>query len=249
MSAPGRSWAGLQPATVILFDLDDTILDFSGGADFCWRAVCAEASAQRPELSAGPLRTAIAETAAVFWSDPGRHRAGRLDLRAATAAIVGQALRGSGVADPAMARRMADRYRDLREEHLALLPGAEETLICLRREGFRLGLVSNGDAVGQRSKVDRFGLARYFSYIGIEGEVGVGKPDPAAYRAALRALGCAPGSAWMVGDNFEWDVAAPQRLGLRAVWVDPRGQRAPDGAPGGADHVVAGIAELIHAES
>jgi len=27
----------------------------------------------------------------------------------------------------------------------------------------------------------------------------------------------------MVGDNSEWDVAAPQRLGLRGVWVDRGG--------------------------
>jgi putative hydrolase of the HAD superfamily len=27
----------------------------------------------------------------------------------------------------------------------------------------------------------------------------------------------------MVGDNLEWDVAAPQRLGLRGVWVDRAG--------------------------
>ena len=29
--------------------------------------------------------------------------------------------------------------------------------------------------------------------------------------------------AWMVGDHLEWDVGAPQRLGLRGVWVDREG--------------------------
>ena len=56
-----------------------------------------------------------------------------------------------------------------------------------------------------------------FDYIGIEGEVGVGKPDPQAYLLALSALGAQPSMTWMIGDNVEWDVAAPQRLGMQAV--------------------------------
>jgi putative hydrolase of the HAD superfamily len=27
--------------------------------------------------------------------------------------------------------------------------------------------------------------------------------------------------AWMVGDNIEWDVAAPMRLGMRGIWISP----------------------------
>src|SRR2546426_7554913 len=34
-------------------------------------------------------------------------------------------------------------------------------------------------------------------------------------------------SAWMVGDHLEWDVGAPQRLGLSGVWVDRGGRGLP----------------------
>jgi putative hydrolase of the HAD superfamily len=50
------------------------------------------------------------------------------------------------------------------------------------------------------------------------------------YREALRRLGVAPHDAWMVGDHIEFDVGAPQRLGLRGVWVDRAGAGVPDGA-------------------
>ena len=70
-----------------------------------------------------------------------------------------------------------------------------------------------------------------FDVILIEGELGYGKPDHVVYLEALRRLGVAATDAWMVGDHIEFDVGAPQRLGLRGVWVD----RAGAGLPAGAD--------------
>jgi putative hydrolase of the HAD superfamily len=64
----------------------------------------------------------------------------------------------------------------------------------------------------------------------IEGEMGVGKPEEVVYRYALSRLRVKPEEAWMVGDNLEWDVGAPQRLGLRGVWVDGPGQGLPRGS-------------------
>ena len=48
----------------------------------------------------------------------------------------------------------------------------------------------------------------------------------------------------MVGDNLEWDVAAPQRLGLRAVWVDGPGRGLPK-ARGRTDRIIRAFPELI----
>ena len=47
------------------------------------------------------------------------------------------------------------------------------------------------------------------------------------YRHALAALGTRPEDAFMVGDHLEWDVGAPQRLGVRGVWVDGAGRASP----------------------
>jgi putative hydrolase of the HAD superfamily len=63
----------------------------------------------------------------------------------------------------------------------------------------------------------------------------------------LDALAVAPASAWMVGDNLEWDVAAPQRLGLSAVWVDGPGHGLPAGSPVRPDRIVRAFPELLDA--
>ncbi len=49
----------------------------------------------------------------------------------------------------------------------------------------------------------------------------------------------------MVGDNLEWDVAAPQRLGLRAAWVDAPGQGLPPESPVRPDRILRAFTEIL----
>ena len=94
-----------------------------------------------------------------------------------------------------------------------------------------LALVTNGAAAPQRAKVERFDLARRFDHVQIEGEHGFGKPEERAYLHAMQALGVAASETWMVGDNLEWEVAAPQRLGIYAIWHDVTGEGLPPDSP------------------
>jgi len=214
----------------LLVDLDDTIIDYGGSAEASWREVCSSTAAQVANLDAATLFAEIDRVRKWFWSDPERHREGRADLRAASARIAQQALAGLGYDRPDLAHDIAERYRDLRDAAVALFPGAVDTLERLRASGVRLGLLTNGTGHDQRRKIDLFDLARHFDCIQIEGEFGCGKPEPRVYLAALAALGGRPETSWMVGDNLEWDVAAPQRLGLRGVWLDHRRAGVPAGA-------------------
>jgi HAD superfamily hydrolase (TIGR01458 family) len=47
----------------------------------------------------------------------------------------------------------------------------------------------------------------------------LGKPSPAYFDAACRALDAEPGMTWMVGDDLESDIAGAQGIGLRTVLV------------------------------
>jgi putative hydrolase of the HAD superfamily len=59
-------------------------------------------------------------------------------------------------------------------------------------------------------------------------ETGWLKPHPVAYREAQRRLGLAASELVMVGDDWEFDVQVPQRLGMRAIWRRPPGAALPD---------------------
>lgn len=231
----------------ILLDMDDTILDFSGGAAACWDGVCGEFAHEFEDVSAQQLRRAIDDYRRWFWDDAERHRRGRLDMEVARREIVTGALLRLGLDVPEIADRIARAYITARAGSLRLFPGAVETLDHLRLLGIRLALITNGRAEDQRGKIEQFALARFFDYILIEGEYGVGKPDERVYRHALAQVGVAPAEAWMVGDNLEWDVAAPQRLGIFGIWYDVAGTGLPASSRVRPDAIVrtlAGLAEV-----
>ncbi len=228
----------------VLFDLDDTIIDFTGNQEWAWQEACRAAAERVSGLDPLRLRETIRTVADWYWGDPVRHREGRRDLRAASAGIVRTSLERLGVAAPAaLPRAVADHYRDLRDGGLALVDGATDLLAALRAAGTPLALVTNGTQSDQRAKLERFDLERHFDHIQIEGEFGAGKPEEPVYHAALAALGVPAERATFVGDNLEWDVAAPMRVGMQAVWVDVAGGGLPGGAAAPA-RVVRRVTEL-----
>jgi putative hydrolase of the HAD superfamily len=229
---------------VLLVDLDDTVLRYGAGGEGLWREVL---DGFAPRLPAPPARLLAALEAArdAFWGDPARSRAARQDMFAARRAILAQALERAGFSpEGELVREVADRYSSEREARVAPFPGALEALAALRRRGHLLGLLTNGGPTLQRAKLERFALARCFDAVRIEGEVGVGKPEPAAFAGALAALGASGEPAAMIGDDLEADVAGARRAGLLSIWVDHVGRGPAPGAPV-PDRVVRALAELV----
>jgi len=229
----------------ILFDLDDTILNDTGSTQACWETACNTYAPQLGAISAAELLGAIETYRRWYWADPERHRQGRLDLSQARRHIVMTAMQRLGLDAPEIASQLADYHTALREQELALFPGALQVLRRTQEQGIRAALITNGSATAQRQKVERFALASYFQCVVIEGEYGCGKPDPAVYRFALEQLGAAPEQSWMIGDNLEWDVAAPQRLGIWSIWNDVAGRGLPANSAVQPNRIVNGIVELL----
>jgi putative hydrolase of the HAD superfamily len=227
----------------LLVDLDDTLLDYSGGVEACWAEAC---KACRPPTGLDPdaLVRAVAEARVWFWSDPERHRRERVQMLRAWQRVVERALGQLGFGADDLAAAIAADFAARRRAMMRLFPDALRCLTTLRQHGVALALVTNGDASQQRDKIERHGLAPYFDTIVIEGEFGAGKPEPAVYRHALAALGTHPREAWMVGDHLEWDVAAPMRLGLSAVWIDRAGEGLPAGSSVVPHRVIRSLDEL-----
>jgi putative hydrolase of the HAD superfamily len=228
----------------VLLDLDDTILADSVVASRHWKDACLEHAPDRPGLDPLLLHDAIERARQWFWSDARRHRTGRLDQDAARFEIARLALTALGVDDDVLAERLAGTHSERRHAGAHLLPGALETVAWFRRRGSRTALLTNGAAGAQRAKVERFGLSRLFDLVLIEGELGYGKPDPRIYRLALRRLGVTASEAWMAGDNLEWDVAQPQRMGIFGIWIDVRGAGLPASSQVRPDRIVRALADL-----
>ena len=240
-----------QLPRAMLIDMDDTILSAYGRPEIAWNKVVAEFSGELAPLSPQLLAAAILDSARRFWA--GAEAEWRLKLAEARHEVVKNgfsALAGAG--QPALpidlAIRLADRFTAYREEEMFVFPGAHDAIDALKAHGVKLALVTNGAADTQRAKVERFALTHRFDHIQIEGEHGFGKPEERAYLHAMQALGVTAGETWMVGDNLEWEVEVPQRLGIYAIWMDTHGEGLPADSTIKPDRIIRSLTELVPVE-
>jgi putative hydrolase of the HAD superfamily len=209
----------------IVFDLDDTILDYSAPAERVWKELY-PVYARKVGVPVGQFQQAVDESRRWYWSDLERFREGRLNIEQARRIFVRAGFEKLGLKVESLADEMADTFSREREIGIRPLDGAVRALEFLQANGAAMVLLTNGEARLQRAKIERFGLERFFKTILIESETGVGKPDPRAYRAALASLGAAPDRVWMVGDDLEFDVRPAKALGMRAAWIRETAKKA-----------------------
>jgi putative hydrolase of the HAD superfamily len=240
-----------QLPRAMLIDMDDTILSAYGRPEIAWNNVTAEFAGEFAPLPPQQVAAAVLDSARKFWSSAGAEW--RLKLEEARRIVVTDgfaALATVGHALPAdLAIRLADRFTAYREEEMFVFPGAHDAIDALKARGVKLALVTNGAAVPQRAKVERFELAHRFDHIQIEGEHGFGKPEERAYLHAMEALGVTASDTWMIGDNLEWEIVAPQRLGIYAIWMDVHGEGLPEGSIVKPDRIIRSLAELLPDEA
>jgi putative hydrolase of the HAD superfamily len=102
-----------------------------------------------------------------------------------------------------------------------LIPGIEPVLRELKARGLRLGLVADTRQGTYQNVLRQHGLYDLFDVFAISDELGVEKPDPRIFSAALDALEIQPGDydkVLMVGNNLRRDVRGANALGLVSVW-------------------------------
>lgn len=103
-------------------------------------------------------------------------------------------------------------------ESIACYEGVVEGLRRLRDAGVELVLVTNGTVRQQTAKLERTGLDAQLDRVVISEEIGVKKPDPRIFAAALDGVAADPGT-WMVGDHPSADVGGARAAGLSTAWV------------------------------
>jgi putative hydrolase of the HAD superfamily len=234
----------------MLIDMDDTILSAYGRPEIAWNKVAAEFVGELAPLAPDVVATALLASARSFWSKAEPiwriklAEARRLTVKGGFTAL---AAAGHRTLPDDLADRIADRFTTYREEEMFVFPGAHEAIDAFKALGIKLALVTNGNADMQRAKVERFALGHRFDHIQIEGEHGFGKPEERAYLHAMAALGVTAAETWMIGDNLEWEVEAPQRLGIYAIWIDVHGDGLPPGSTIKPDRIIRSLTELVPA--
>ena len=90
-----------------------------------------------------------------------------------------------------------------------IMPGVEDYLAQARALGLKLAVASSSNHKWVDGHLQRLGLFDQFEYIFCNDDVGgVGKPDPAVYRAAISALNIAPHEGLALEDSSNGVTAA-----------------------------------------
>lgn len=137
-------------------------------------------------------------------------------------------------------------------EHRALASGEDlppqnlEAIRTLKRQGYRLGLVSNVTLLPElmREDMERLGLLEYFDVTVFSSEEMVRKPHPRIYEAALNRLDIDARHTVFVGDRLKEDVRGPKDAGMQAVLTRQFRQEDPTGAAVPPDGIISRLDEL-----
>lgn len=115
-------------------------------------------------------------------------------------------------------------------ERLKIPQATRDTLHRLRRDGVRLGVVSNN--MFQRRWMGGFPLLfaddGLLDVVVLSSDVGVRKPSERIYREALERLGTAAAATVFVGDRLAEDVRAPKALGMPKAFLTHEFRQEPD---------------------
>ncbi len=190
----------------ILFDLDNTLIDFMHMKQEATRAaakamVAAGLKADEEELAADLFDFYLdydieADDAFQRFLES---RYGQIDFRVLAAAI--------------------NAY--LREKALNLKPYPEvpETLEKLKAQGYKLAIVSNGRRLKAAMRLNAAGLDGFFDIVIGWEDTGKKKPEPEPFLLATERLGVLQGECMMVGDWPEVDLAGAKAIGMKTCWA------------------------------
>ncbi|MFG1949555.1 HAD family hydrolase [Micromonospora sp. NPDC048830] len=143
-----------------------------------------------------------------------------------------------GLAAPA--DHLWEEYRRRMPELVSCRPGVRNLLTSLRERGWRIAIVTNGQADNQLGKIRRTGLDQHVDAWAVSGELGIRKPARGLFEAAARGCGVRlDDGGWVIGDSPTLDVAGGRAAGLSTVWIS-RGQAWP-GELSPPDHVCAEV--------
>lgn len=142
-------------------------------------------------------------------------------------------------------RHLLEYWQSEFGRHTVMMEGAEELLRGLRTQGFRLGLITNGSAAMQNSKLDHLQLRGYFDTVIVSQAVRLHKPDRRIFELALHRMDATPEQTWYVGDHPVNDVQGASRAGLRTVWLDGF-EDWPDEVAERPHHTIRRLSELLH---
>ena len=204
----------IKMTQTLIFDLDDTILDFKKGEQSGLSKVFASYSPGHIEYE--EWLSTFKRVNSGIWKqiEDGGSSKDLLNTRFSETFKVFEF--------EADGQRLEQDYRSHLNENFHVLKGAKEMLVRLKSQNYRLIAGTNGTAGTQWNRLKGTGLIALFDDVVISEEIGVAKPDRQFFdRLFEKNTEADPQQTIMIGDSLRSDIQGALNAGLTNIWYNP----------------------------
>lgn len=199
---------------ILLFDLDDTLLDFTGDEK---KAICTVL-----ERHGLPCGEDVLET---YYTLDNWQTFMMGDISAKTVitnrfSVLLRILEAENV------EKLADEYYSLMLSSHKLIKGALKLLRWLKSQGYKLYITTNGYPEFQYKRIKDARIAKFFDGIFISEEIDLRKPTPAFYKYVFnRVPESKLSNLLIIGDAQTSDILGGINAGIDTCWYNPYGKK------------------------
>lgn len=202
----------------LFFDLDRTLWDFEANSKRALQHLYESLSLGDTIEHFMHFHHTYIRVNANLWQ---QYEKGKLSKEALRDNRFKDALAHHGIHDHQLAQKMSDGYIEMSPKQTALFPGAIETLTELKRQQYRMHIITNGFHEVQHVKLETSGLKSFFDVVLSSESIGFTKPHREIFQEAQRLTNCQPQHAIMIGDDFKADIIGALNANWTAIHFDP----------------------------
>jgi|TARA_B110001454_G_scaffold101334_1_gene95706 putative hydrolase of the HAD superfamily len=190
----------------IIFDLDNTLLDFVKMKQFSVKAAITAMNEAGLEVDE---KKAYEDIFDLYMERGWENQQVFDDYLNQTVGEVSNKILAAGIVS----------YRRAREATLVVYPNVNKTLIQLIKMGINLAVVSDAPSREAWMRLYYLNLHHVFDPVLTFDDTGVRKPSPKPFQMALDYLKIKPNEAIMIGDWPERDVVGAKEIGMKTIFA------------------------------
>ncbi|MBC7127738.1 MAG: HAD family hydrolase [Candidatus Methanosuratus sp.] len=183
----------------VLFDMDNTLMDFVYAQVGACRAVAARLG-----------RGNGLDLLDLFIKSRGEFEG---------FSVIAEYMARLGIYDFDLYFECCELYDTTKLELIRPYEGVEQMLRSLRNMGVKTALVTNARKANAAIRMERTCLRQYFDVVVTADDTERVKPDPRHLEIALSLLGVEPEEALFVGDSIQRDIKAAKCIGMKAAYA------------------------------
>lgn len=212
----------MQQLKHILFDLDNTLWDFSGNSKRILAQIFSDLELSKKGIPDFPtFHDQYAFRNEYLWHQYGLGNVTRDEVRQNRFYIT---FNDFGVDNYALAAEAADYYIQHTRKQTDLLPHTIELLDYLQSK-YQLHIITNGFDEVQFFKLENTGLRKYFDTVTTAENAQSLKPNKKIFDHALNSIPALPEHCLYIGDSPDADGHGAKNAGLGFIWFNPNNKK------------------------